>query len=372
MGKNKVEMHNQRCPICGRIVEDRDLLRQGITEAIVKQMHEANNRGILATVLTFGLKIVKVVEPNLKSAFSLANEWEEVRKMLKEIANMLEMAKERINKEDLKHIEHLQNKLIEIEKGRLKNEEEWKRIVTSLHADHERLMGTPWISGSSQETQILRRLRALSPSDRFTVKQSTQGGIDIVCHIIEKRKPLGKIIIESKNTKKWNNRFVEQVEKYQQVENTPYAIISTRTLPPEALNDKIENWLFLNDIWITKDTFCEFAYLAYRKVLTEVWKQGREMEEKIQSIEKQAKVITALEEIVTTKNFNQVAQSVQQAIELSLKSDGELESLVRYISKRQKKIGNMQKKLREYLNTALDNNQRINEKLQKLLSSKAK
>lgn len=367
MLKSKVEMQTQKCPICGRIVENGDLLKQGITDVIVKQMHEANTKGILATVITFGLKIVRVIEPNLKPAFNLKKEQEELRILLKEVGTILETAKGKITENDLQRIDETQKKIMKIEEAHLKTEKEWKNIVTSLHTEHERLMGTPWISGESHERQILRRLRAISPSDRFNVKQSSQGGIDIICHIIENNKSVGKIIIESKNTKRWNNRFIEQVEKYKQDENTPYAIISTKTLPPEALNDKIENWLFLNKIWITKDTYCEFAYLAYRRALTEIWKQERELEEKLQSIEKQAKIINALEEIVTTKDFIEITESVQQAIELSLTSEGEFDSLVKYIGKKRKTLGKLQKKLRKYLSTAIDKNQTINEKLRKLL-----
>jgi len=85
--------------------------------------------------------------------------------------------------------------------------------------------------GDEAEVDLLTRLKEAFPSDRIERIGRGVKGADILHHIADEGKEIGRIVYESKDTLGWQNSFVAQAKRYQTQYDTPNILIVTRAFP---------------------------------------------------------------------------------------------------------------------------------------------
>lgn len=85
--------------------------------------------------------------------------------------------------------------------------------------------------GDEAEVDLLTRLKEAFPGDRIDRIGRGIKGADIIHHILDEGKEIGRIVYESKDTVSWQNSFVVQAKRYQTQYDTPNIIIVTRAFP---------------------------------------------------------------------------------------------------------------------------------------------
>jgi hypothetical protein len=147
-----------------------------------------------------------------------------------------------------------------------------RRYLAEVEAINEtlgKLTHSPLARGKMQEKQIAARLKTVAPKDKFSMRKSTSAGEDIECTVKEDDREIAKIVIESKNVKKWQDDFVEQIKGYMRSGDSPYGIIATTVLPDDSSNDKM--YVVTGDgIWIVRLDYLEIAYRAMRDLVVRV------------------------------------------------------------------------------------------------------
>ena len=85
--------------------------------------------------------------------------------------------------------------------------------------------------GEVAEIDLFEALRHAFPDDRISRVPKGQNGADIHHEVIHKGQPCGKIVIDSKNTKGWQNAFVTKLRQDQIEAGADHAILSTTIFP---------------------------------------------------------------------------------------------------------------------------------------------
>ena len=85
--------------------------------------------------------------------------------------------------------------------------------------------------GEVAEIDLFEALRHAFPDDRISRVPKGQNGADIHHEVIHKGQPCGKIVIDSKNTKGWQNAFVTKLRQDQMEAGADHAILSTTVFP---------------------------------------------------------------------------------------------------------------------------------------------
>jgi hypothetical protein len=85
--------------------------------------------------------------------------------------------------------------------------------------------------GSEAELDLYIELRQAFREDKIERVGRGVRGADIVQHVMDGTKIVGRIVYESKNTLDWNQGFIVQAKKYQTQYETPHVMIVTRAFP---------------------------------------------------------------------------------------------------------------------------------------------
>jgi len=290
----------ETCPLCGaklgtdgKAIENNELLGE---------MQELKEQGILAQTMFVAVKIVKSMNGNNPAWF---------REILDEQSCKLEEA--------------LQRRLVQ-------------EIHPIMQAVSE-LKGSPQTLGRIQELAIAKRLSSLKiGQDKFITEKSRNSGEDVECIVIEDDREIGKIVIESKKTKKWKEEFIEQTKKYMDKENTEFGIIATTSIPDDALNST--TWR--NGVLIVKLDHLEPAYIFMREHLKLKKNLEDEYTSKITQLSVQDQILQELKEAVTSGKLDQIIESINRlTIEIDgsiAKVENRLQRLFRGITKNTSKI----------------------------------
>lgn len=323
------------CPKCGTILTNRVFsLLEKITGM---KRDDLQNGGLQEIVTTFyaGKVVMKRVHTDIATV-------EATKEILKQVR---ELIKPELNEKE-KH--ELENKIKELE-GQV------AFLQNSIRDQLSKLLYQPFLAGKIQEKQIAKRLKTISPDDEFNTEKSYKEGEDVIALIKSEKKQIGKIVIESKNTKKWNNSFISQIRYYMERENTPFAIIATKTLPDDSANDKMYT-LTEDGIWIVRLEYLEIAYRALRDLVTKLEEQKLLSQQKIKDVRK---VLETFKEKVISEEYKQKFSNI---VELSKTLENMSDRLENYSIEFCEDLDNLAEEIRKNINSIQLINKQILEK----------
>ncbi|MFP4370319.1 MAG: DUF2130 domain-containing protein [Candidatus Kapaibacterium sp.] len=133
--------------------------------------------------------------------------------------------------------------------------EDQKKLIEEMRRKSEQ--GSMQMQGEVQELALEEMLCAAFPFDRIEEVPKGVKGADCIQTVINSlQQSCGKIIYESKRTKKFNNEWIAKLKDDMRDQNADIAVIVTQTMP-----DGTERFCQLDDIWICG--FHEAKSLAY-------------------------------------------------------------------------------------------------------------
>jgi hypothetical protein len=106
-----------------------------------------------------------------------------------------------------------------------------------------------------------------------------KGQADILIKPKHKNAEIGEtVIIEVKKTERWQNSYIEELEKFMGDYNTPFGILATKELPAAAA---IKGFSVISGshgiILITRLEYAALSYQILRKILITLYLQGKEV-----------------------------------------------------------------------------------------------
>ncbi len=121
------------------------------------------------------------------------------------------------------------------ERDRLRYEADRTKLQTQLDVMSRKLeKQTGEQLGQEAETDLLAQLQKAFAGDRMEPIGRGVKGADIVQHVIEDGKEVGRVVYESKNVSGWQNKFITQAKRYQTQYDTPNIVIVTRAFPKKT------------------------------------------------------------------------------------------------------------------------------------------
>jgi len=263
----------QTCPFCGSALDGAELDRLGSAAELLAEGHWLRQQGVLTEAMHVAVKIVRSMNENpmwFKELLEESNE-STLRKLRELIRNDLITGE----------IRPIQQALAE-------------------------LRGSPQLAGRLTEVAIAKRLSAVSRGDSFTTEKSTKGGEDVLCEVRENKALVGRIVVESKATKRWKNSFVDQIKEYMRREGTNFGIIATTAMPDDSLS--YAGWV--DGVLVVKVEHLEPAYLFARSFLVMSRRLEQEYSAKLQRLEVREQVMRKLRETVTDGRLDEVIEGI--------------------------------------------------------------
>jgi len=175
----------------------------------------------------------------------ITGQWSEFEKEREETKKLLEKYKKEREEQEKKHKLDLKKaaKLAEavgIEKGIKKEKGERERMSKMLQNQARAIIAsnkkiqelekqlkegkTPQTTGFDYEKEVKRLLSESFPED--TLKPTGKEG-DVIQYVVFNENEIGSILYECKKTEKFNNSFIWEVKKHQEVARAEYAVIVT-------------------------------------------------------------------------------------------------------------------------------------------------
>lgn len=185
-------------------------------------------------------------------------------------------------------------------------EKELRPILKSIYE----VKGSPQTIGRMQEESIAKRLSSLKTGeDRFKTEKSNRAQEDVECLVIEDGIEIGKILVESKCTKKWLEAFVDQLKGYMEKENTEFGILATSALPDDALN----NTTWRDRILVVNIDNVEPAYIFIREYLKLKKDLEQQYSAKINQMEAQDQILEELKKAITSGELDSIINQINTA-----------------------------------------------------------
>lgn len=350
-------MNNKiKCPSCGFELAVDEVLEHQAEEKIKKEYEDRDNRRKVEyrklledekekIAKEFELKGKKESEAELKvlredndkknkENFDLKKKEVELLRKEKEMKEReetlrLEIEKEFLNKNDEREREIRRQ---EVEKNELKNKElekkldDQKKLLDVMQRKAEQ--GSIQMQGEIQELALEDFLKTQFPFDIINeVTKGTKGADALQTVINSLQQNCGKIIYESKRTKKFSDEWVDKLKTDQKTQLAEIAVIVTESMPKD-----MERFGLKNGVWIC--TFQEIKSLSF--VL-------REMLIKTQSIRvaqenKGDKMELLYNFLVSTEFRQQVEAIVDGFTQLKSDIDTEKRAMQKIWKEREKQI----------------------------------
>jgi hypothetical protein len=185
------------------------------------------------------------------------------------------------------------------------------------------LTGSPQSLGKLQEIAIAKRLSALKlGADLYVTEKSSRAGEDVMCVVKENGTDLGRILVESKRTRKWSDAYIEQIKQYMDRENTKFGIVVAETVPDDALSHTI----WKDGVLIVKMEYLEPAYIFIREYLKLRVGLENNYQMRIKELDVEDQIIKELRDAVSNGELDLIISRIQE-------STIKIESLVGQIEK---------------------------------------
>lgn len=144
----------------------------------------------------------------------------------------------------------VEEKIIELQQEKLKTEKIRKKIEEEREILNQ---GSIQAQGEAMEITLEKWLKNEFPEDKITEVKKGVAGADIIQNV---KDGLGKIIIESKNHKRFDKKWIPKLKKDMKDASATKGIIVTKILPKEMPKGG-----FLNGIWI-------YDTLAFKQIIS--------------------------------------------------------------------------------------------------------
>jgi len=216
---------------------------------------------------------------------------------------------------------------------KLATDAELKRFMTHIQKSIDSVESTikGVAIGKLGEIVTVKELKSAYPHDDFNNEFADRGETDIVATVNENGIEKAKIAISNKYDGKWNNKFIQQLQKNKKQEKTDYGLLVTKSFPSDALNDRV-HYLVKEKIMIVKPEFLAVAYGGYRREVL-AWDATNHY---IKNQQKNEKEFNKTLKIIT-KWLNDRTNPILKCIETCKKisSDKEIKNrnLVKYVEK---------------------------------------
>lgn len=280
-------MNDVICPNCGKKVEISKVLRLQIEKDIVKkerEIHKIELENIKKTTLAESAKKLREqFELQIKQTAEDANAKDEQNKKLigelTQLTIQLREAKEEKREAKLE----MEKKLLEEEgkireealkkageENRLKILEKEKQLQDALKANEDMRrklqQGSQQTQGEAFELNFEKKLKSEFPNDKISQVLKGMRGADLIQEVWDKNNnKCGIILWELKNTKSWNEQWIDKLKIDQRAVTGDYAVIISETLPPEVDSAK-----YHKNVWITKQNFVIGLACALRMNLIQI------------------------------------------------------------------------------------------------------
>jgi hypothetical protein len=260
-----------QCPLCGALLDEDRLDELGISLELLKMTQELKQQQMLVEGISIAAKIVKTTnqDPVLLSQLFDEKSGSLVKQMVSQVLDGM------------------------------------ARQINPLHQTVLELKGSPSV-GKIQEVALPKRFKTVASTDEFTLEKSTRGGEDVLAKVKEDNVEIGKIVVESKYVKSWNNSFMEQIKDYMKRESTAFGIIVTTAMPDDTLNYTA----MIDDILVVKAEYAELAYLFMREWLKLKRALENEYANKLGQLGIREQVMHKLKEVIMDGALDKIIKDV--------------------------------------------------------------
>jgi hypothetical protein len=220
-----LEETTERCPLCGQPVTQAQYTRiQKQIEAQVrarleqaeKTLKDGFARQVKAETEKVHREAKKAAEQQIK--VSLANQEKTISQRLQAQRAVLDQSRSAaINAEKEKYF-----------REKLKLQEQLQDMQRRLQAKTAHELGEP------AEVDLFKSLENAFPHDRLSRVPKGQKGPDVIMEVVHDGGVIGSIILDSKNRKRWSNKFTAKLRADQFAKGADFALLSTSTFPKSA------------------------------------------------------------------------------------------------------------------------------------------
>jgi hypothetical protein len=218
------------------------------------------------------------------------------------------------------------------EQHRLKDSEKDQKLQQALKANEEMRrkleQGPQQTQGEVLEIELEHLLRDHCPLDEILEVPKGVHGADVLQRV-NSRSGLycGLIIWEAKNTKKWNEGWIERLKENQRSAKADVAVIVS-----EAVPDGVDSFAFRDGVWVTRRHYVPALLMALRHTLSEVAQTKRAVASKNESIE-------VLFNYMTGPEFRHRVEAIASSF-IKMKADLEKEkrTITKHWAKRAKQL----------------------------------
>ena len=263
------------CPLCGS-----KLTASETNAELMQDLDQLKHKGVLEHTLITAVSIVKTMNDNNPAWLRdlLTEQKTDVKKILTENKEELVEYIDKKIKTEIK-LQELYETLKKISEGSNSNNKAMIELVESMEKQYRQktneslqkimdklseLRGSPQELGKLQEIEIVKRLSALKlGNDSYKRERSNNSLEDIECIVRENGIEYGTVVIESKKTKKWSDKFLAQIRRYMEKKGTQFGILITKSIPDDALTENV----FRDGVLIVPLQNVEIAYTYARKYL---------------------------------------------------------------------------------------------------------
>lgn len=191
--------------------------------------------------------------------------------------------------------------------------------------------GSQQTQGEVQELDLHARLSDSFPDDEITAVGIGQNGGDIVQHVVGPHgKPVGKILWESKRTKRFSQGWLAKLRDNQRTEKAEIAILVTQALPPG-----VETFDQIDGVWVAHPSVALPVAMALRQLVLGV-AAARQA-----TMGKQSKMALVYE-YLTGSQFRQHIEAIIEAYkEMRVDLDRERTALTKLWARREQQLQRM-------------------------------
>lgn len=280
-------MNDVVCPNCGKKVEISRALRLQIEKDVVKKERENYKIELenikKSTLAESAKKLREQFELQIKQTAEDANAKDEQnKKLIGELTQLtvrLREAKEEKREAKLE----MEKKLLEEEgkireeaskkageESRLKILEKEKQLQDALKANEDMRrklsQGSQQTQGETFELDFERKLKNEFPNDKISEVLKGMRGADLMQEVWDRNgNKCGIILWELKNTKSWEEKWIEKLKIDQRRVTSDYAVIVSQVLP-----SGIDTAKYHKNIWLTKQNFVIGLACALRLNLIQI------------------------------------------------------------------------------------------------------
>jgi hypothetical protein len=362
----KQEDKNNKCPFCGAQKVDREMFFQK-TGLIFEETIKWN--GELKMIIQLG----KIVLEGQKSSGSNTIQFEKFKEQIKEEFIRIELARRELDKKS-EQLRLEQEKLLKLKEDSFASKtaqipnEIMKKLEEQNNLTKEQISNITDLlnnvihsnktSGTLLETQMMIKLKNLNTGDDIT----HLGGPDqedILSTVKDNGKILGKIKIDSKNVDKWDNKFIDKMNRYLKDNQVDFGIIATTTMPKDAAPSDF--YLAENNILVVNIKTIEAVYLVCRYLLIKNDIYLTEFNNKTSLLRESENKMKAIVKFLETSSFKRFFEKINEEIKAE---NDDLDKLENYIKGKIKTFKDTNNKILVITQEALGNEKSLQDALQ--------